>query len=281
MSRSFVPFRFLLLATLALAAAAVPATSSFAQEEPQPPADAPAPPPTAPAPAPPAAEPPLPEAAQPTAQDMPVAPPEPATPEPPQPVKLPGALTKNTEVLRAGTIGEDPIGKRYLDLVESGAATAKDYNDFAVFLSRRYFLGAAEAFAEKAVDMEGGTVDYWLTLGTVRLNFGKLSSALTAYEKARKLDVNNARAHYGVGVVHDYMRNYDQAVESYTRALALDPTLGDPRKNPAAANNDRLMVVKLLLYQAGGGGLSLPLKGGPADDPLKPKPPVLKNGKKS
>ena len=175
-------------------------------------------------------------------------------------------------------MGQDPIGQRYLDLLESGRASAHDINDFGVFLARRYYMKNAEEFVEAATKAEPANVEYWLNLGTVRVQFGKLSSALVAYEKARKLDVNNAQAHYGIGVVHDSMRNYDAAVDSYVRALALDPTLGDPKKNPQAANNDRLTVVKLLLYQASGGAKSLPLAGGPEDDPKKPKSPVVANG---
>jgi hypothetical protein len=294
MSRRF-PLRSWLLVLTVLAALALSSAAVRAQSEPEPPSEAPAtpeqpsgtpPPAAAPTEEPPPATPgTTPATPPPPTAEVPgqAAPPAAAPPTPPPPPEIPSNLEKPCAMLRAGAIGEDPIGTRYLDLVESGAATPKDYNDFGVFLARRYYLQAAETFVETSVEQEPENIDFWLNLGTVRLRFGKLSSALVAYEKARKLDVNSAQAHYGIGVVHDYMRNYDESVDSYIRALALDPSLGDPRKNPQAANNDRLLVVKLLLYQASGGGLALPLQGGPADDPAKPKPPVIPtgNGKKS
>jgi tetratricopeptide (TPR) repeat protein len=199
-----------------------------------------------------------------------------AAPEPKRP-RIPGDVAHACAVLRGGEIGRDPIGVRYLDRVESGDALAQDYAEFGVFLARRYFLGAAETMLETAVDLDKRNVEHWLNLGTVRLQFGELSASLTAYKKARKIDPNNARAHYGIAVVHDAMRNYDASVDAYVRALALDPALGDPAFNPQAANNDRLLVVKLLLYQAGEGSVGLPLEGGPPDDPRQPAP--LKNGK--
>ena len=42
-------------------------------------------------------------------------------------------------------------------------------------------------------------------------------------------------------------------------ALTLDPTLGDPSVNPAAANNDRLMTVRMLIYREAAGSAGLPL----------------------
>ena len=52
-------------------------------------------------------------------------------------------------------------------------------------------------------------------------------------------------------------------------ALTLDPTLGDPAYNPQAANNERLLAVKMLLYREQVGTLGLPLsdvEGGELDD---------------
>jgi hypothetical protein len=39
----------------------------------------------------------------------------------------------------------------------------------------------------------------------------------------------------------------------------LEPKLGDPQVNPQAANNERLLAVKLMLYKQQTGNLGLPL----------------------
>ena len=52
---------------------------------------------------------------------------------------------------------------------------------------------------------------------------------------------------------------YDDAIEEYKIALTIDPTLGDPAINPQAANNEKLMAVRMLLYKEQSGNLGLPL----------------------
>jgi len=218
--------------------------------------------------------PPAPTPPQAAAEPSAVSPP-PVTPEPPagaglgQASAAPRNIAKIQDTLRAGPVGQDPTAVRLMDLVDRGAR-AKDYDTFAVYLAKRNLLRAAEAYAEVAVKLEKTNRDLWLNLGTIQLQLNKLSSALTAYRKAEKLDPSFGLTWYSIGVVHDYMRNYDEAVEAYTVALALDPSLGQFKTNPQAVNNERLLVVNLLLYQAKAGGLAMPLRGGP--EPAKPAP---------
>ena len=73
------------------------------------------------------------------------------------------------------------------------------------------------------------------------------------------IDPNHAYAHYNLGAVLDEMGEYDYAVDEYKLALTIDPTLGDPAFNPQAANNEKLMAVRLLLYKEQAGNLGLPL----------------------
>lgn len=202
----------------------------------------------------------------------PVAAPTQTTEKSDVPVPLPSDLRKICARLASSPLATDPFAADYLNRLTAGQPSAQDMNDFGVLLGRKYYLKDAEAFFKAATGLDKTNTDYWLNLGTVRLQRNKLSSSLVAYEKALDLDPNRALTHYDIGVVHDYMRNYDHAVDSFTRALALDPSLGDPKVNPLAVNNDRLMVVNLLLYQAREGGLAMPLRGGP----IVPAPP--KNG---
>ncbi len=242
-------------------------------------------PPTPPAPAPGATvvPPPVTTPVVPTVAETPIEAPPPVTMQTPPPVaiettktpvseaptELPADLRKICARLAASPFASDPVAAEYMARVNSGHPTPDDMNDFGVLLGRKYYLKDAEAFIKAATAQDKTNTDYWLNLGTVRLQRNKLSSALVAYEKALDLDPNRGLTHYNIGVVHDYMRNYDEAVDSFARALALDPSLGDPKVNPLAVNNDRLLVVNLLLYQAKDGGLAMPLRGGP---PLPPPP---------
>ncbi len=243
--------------------------------QPPPPAAAPAQPPKA-TPTPP--QPPqggAPKTAAPTPTPSTVPPSTTRAAAPARTRKAPAELEKIQGRLRSGPVGQDPVARRYMDLIDRGEATVEDFNSFAVYLAKKNFLKDAEAYARVAVKMDKTNRDYWLNLGTIRLQASTLSSALVAYKKAKKLDPNYALAWYSLGVVYDYMRKYDKAVQAYTNALALDPSLGDSKTNPQVVNNDRLLVVNLLLYQGKEGGLAMALRGGPPAD----KPDA--NGKKT
>lgn len=198
---------------------------------------------------------------------------------PPKPIKLPSSLLKTQARLLSGPLGQDPAALALFAAVQSEKATASDFNDAAVFLARKGFIKDAEGYADVAVKMDEKNRDYWLNYGTIRLQVGTLSSALTAYKKARDLDPNFGFTWYSIGVVYDYMRSYDKAVEAYTMALSLDPDLGDSKKNPQVVNNGRLMVVNLLLYREKVGGLAMPLMGGPPV--AKPPAPAATTSQKT
>ena len=60
-------------------------------------------------------------------------------------------------------------------------------------------------------------------------------------------------------VSHDLQKSYDAAIEEYRRALVIDPSLSDPRKNPQVVNNENMVAVRLKIYQNQAGSLGLPL----------------------
>jgi tetratricopeptide (TPR) repeat protein len=82
----------------------------------------------------------------------------------------------------------------------------------------------------------------------VQMRLGQ-DAAKSSFEKAIGIDATHARAHYNLGIHHDDHGNYDGAIEEYTRALLLDPRLGDASYNPQVVNNQRLLVVRMGLYE--------------------------------
>lgn len=173
---------------------------------------------------------------------------------------LPDAsLAKLTAALREGPIGTDPNAVAYLDLIDTGRASAAQVNDFAAYLAKRGMPRVALAFQQHALRLDRANPTLWLNLGTLHRNLLSYGPATTAFKKAIALDPNNALAHYNLGAVYDAQKNYDAAIEEYRRALVLDPDLADPRKNPQVVNNENLLAVKLEIYQNQAGSLGLPL----------------------
>lgn len=201
---------------------------------------------TAPAPAP-----------APAPQQAPVeAPPPVSPPAPGYDVKK---LQSSMDKIERSILGTEAPVKAYLDLIGKGQATSTQLNDFAAFLMRRGVPNLAVEFQQAATDVSPDVPALWVNLGTIEQARGKSGSARSAYKKALDLDPTNGMAYYGLGLVADASREYEEAIEYYRRALLIDPSLADPKVNPQVVNNERLLVVKLLLSQDRAGAMSLPL----------------------
>jgi len=173
--------------------------------------------------------------------------------------KLPRELALAQDAVRRSSIGNDPTIQRYLDLIDRQEANAHQLAAFANFLADAGLLPEALLYYSVALGLEREDPILWVNAGTLERRAGHLSQAASAFSRALQIDPNNALAHYNLGAVLDEQGRYEDAIEAYTVALTLDPSLGDPRVNPQAANNGRLLAVKLMLYkqQAGGLGTSL------------------------
>jgi Tfp pilus assembly protein PilF len=80
---------------------------------------------------------------------------------------------------------------------------------------------------QEAIALDGSPPIYWNTLGLLYLQFGRLDDALAQFRKAAELDPEYAEAHLNSGVVLAEAAQWDQAVASYRKAIAL-PTLATP-----------------------------------------------------
>lgn len=168
-------------------------------------------------------------------------------------------LDKTLEKLRAGSLGADPKVQPYLALVESGRATGAHLNDLAAYVAKKGLVPTALELQKAAIEKERTNPTYWLNLGTLQRGLGRNGSAAAAYKRAIDLDPSFAMAHYNLGTIYDAQGSYDDSIEEFRSALTLDPTLADPRVNPQVVNNDRILVVQMLLNEQKTGGLSLPL----------------------
>jgi len=187
--------------------------------------------------------------------------------------KLPRNLARVQETVRRSAVGQDPTVQIYLDRIDREEATPHELAAFGNFLSDSGLTREALEYYRAALSTERKDPLLWLNLGTLHRKLGEASPALAAYSRTLSLDSNNALAHYNVGVILDSQGKYEDAIEAYTVALTLDPSLGDPTVNPKAANNERLLAVKLRLYQQQAGTLGTPLVNIPVDTPERQEQP--------
>ena len=198
-------------------------------------------------------------------------PPSPAAAAPAVAAVLPdSSLLKITRHLKEGPVGKDQNALAYLNLIEAGKASPAQVNDFAAYLAKRGMPRIALAYQQYAVRLSPGDPTLLLNLGTLHQTLHETGAAESAFQKCIDLDPNHALAHYNLGSVYDSKKQYDDAIEEYRRALVLDPSLGDPRRNPQVVNNEHLMAVKLEIYANQAGALGLPLKQMQPDAAAKP-----------
>lgn len=172
---------------------------------------------------------------------------------------LPRELARAQDAVRASAIGADPTIQRYLDLIERQEASAHQLAAFGNFVADAGMAAEAEVYYNVALSLERGDPALWINYGTLMRQLGDLPKAGSAYGRALEIDPNNALAHYNLATVLEAQGKYEDSISAYSVALMLDPSLGDPTVNPAAANNKRLVAVKLMLYQQQTGSLGTPL----------------------
>jgi tetratricopeptide (TPR) repeat protein len=187
-------------------------------------------------------------------------------------IVLPKGLREAQEILRGNEIAKDPTVAEYMDLIDRAEASPRQLAAFGNFLSQNGANRLALEYYAAALSIEQEDPVIWLNVGTLHRQLQQYPDAVSAYARALRLDPNNAFAHYNLGAVFDEQGKYDDALEEYRIALTLDPTLGDPELNPQAANNERLLAVKLMIYQQQIGNLGLPLVEVPGGELAAPAP---------
>ncbi len=168
------------------------------------------------------------------------------------------------ETLRSSILMRSPEGRDHLEAVEQNASSG-NLASFAAYLADRGYLPGSVSLFHAAAKADPENPALWLNLGTVQFRSGQYDRAAQSFQRTLKLDPNNAWAHYNLGAVFAE-NDYDRAIREFATALTLDPSLGDPKVNPQAANNDLLVPVKLMLYKSQAGSVALPLA------PLKENP---------
>ncbi len=78
-----------------------------------------------------------------------------------------------------------------------------------------------------AVDLDPGSDLYWTNLGWARYLLGDLERSEAASRRALELDAGQFIARYNLGLVEVVTRRLDDALTTYTGALALDPDVDD------------------------------------------------------
>lgn len=91
------------------------------------------------------------------------------------------------------------------------------------FLAEKNNMKALK-FLKMAYKCDEGKEDIELLLD-IALLYDKIGNPILSkkmYEEALSIDANEARAYYGIGILFDEGGNYEEAIECYKKAIAID-----------------------------------------------------------
>lgn len=117
----------------------------------------------------------------------------------------------------------------------------------------------------------------WNNLGVTLLALGRFTRAKWAFGHAIDDAPTYAMAYYNLGAAYDSVDDFDGAVTAYEKALTLDPTLLDVKKNPQIVSNRHVAEVLVKTYIDRGGTALLPLQSAypaPDEEPSAGTPPA-------
>lgn len=90
---------------------------------------------------------------------------------------------------------------------------------------------AAEAAYRQAVAVAPDLEDAWLNLGAMLADAGRFAELASLCDAALASCPTSSLIHFNRGVALDHLERLPEAIESYERSLALDPTLADAHYN--------------------------------------------------
>jgi tetratricopeptide repeat protein len=149
-------------------------------------------------------------------------------------------------------VAGNPLDDQILSMEQKVDANPEDAtlrNDFGNLLALRHFpKEAAEQYEMAAkLDKTNFIADY--NLGILRETEGKTSDAISAYKKSIARKPGFPQSRFRLGRLYEQNGNLDAAVEQYAKALRIDPSMRNPRRNPLVIDSQLMYRVTLTNYE--------------------------------
>lgn len=139
-------------------------------------------------------------------------------------------LNLGTALEHAGR--RDQAIERYQRAASLDPRHARAHAQWASALHAAGRLDEALPLYERASALDPARADVWYGLGHARLTCGEIGEAETALARSVEIDPNQVDAWYSLGIAQAaHGGGHAEAVESFTRALELDPDSGAAHQN--------------------------------------------------
>ena len=132
--------------------------------------------------------------------------------------------------------------------VQANPNSAALRNDFGNLLALRRFPKEAREQYEIAMKLDKKNFLAPYNLGIVYETEGKYSQALSAYEHSVNINRGFPPSLFRMGRLLEKRGHTSGAIDAYAKALRIDPSMRDPRRNPLVIDTELLDQVSLSNY---------------------------------
>ena len=165
-----------------------------------------------------------------------------------------GAGDKNTKppFYRPYLIAGDPLDDKIQEQekrVEANPSSAALRNDFGNLLAARRFAGDARKQYEMALKLDKRNFLSAYNLGLLEETEGNVGAAIGAYRESIRRKPGFPPSHFRVGRLYERRGAIGKAIDHYAKALRIDASMRDPRRNPLVADTRLLDRVSLTNYE--------------------------------
>jgi tetratricopeptide (TPR) repeat protein len=145
----------------------------------------------------------------------------------------------------------DPLDERLLaqeKLVAENPDSAPLHNDFGNLLAERRFAKEARAEYNKALQLDSNFFIAAYNLGLLEETEGRASAAMSAYRVAIERRRGFPPAHFRLGRLYEKSGRIDDAVQEYAKAIRIDDSMRNPRRNPLVVDSRLMDQASLVNY---------------------------------
>jgi hypothetical protein len=149
-------------------------------------------------------------------------------------------------------VAGDPLDDRIVEQERRVEASPEDpnlRNDFGNLLALRRFPEQAAEQYEMALTLDKKNFISAYNLGLLRETEGKLSAAISAYQRSIKRKPGFPQSRFRLGRAYEHANQPEAAVKEYAAAMWIDPAIRDPRRNPLVIDSELIYLASLANYQ--------------------------------
>jgi tetratricopeptide (TPR) repeat protein len=158
--------------------------------------------------------------------------------------------------------------------VEADPNSAPLRNDFGNLLAARRFPGDARKQYAMAMKLDKRSFLAAYNLGLLEETEGNAGAAISAYRESIKRKPGFPPSHFRIGRLYERRGSTGEAIEHYAKALRIDASMRDPRRNPLVADTRLLDRISLANYDRDLAVATLPSETRWADESRFARTPV-------